>query len=105
MDETDFSIRVEHEPGRVWIHVGGDVDLATAPQLAEALEVDGEIVLDLADLAFLDAAGIGVLARAHERVRRRGDCMVIVHARPMVRRLLQITGLDGLLWPPPSLID
>jgi hypothetical protein len=26
---------------------------------------------------------------------------VIVHAGPMVRRLLQITGLDGLLWPPP----
>jgi anti-anti-sigma factor len=106
MEETGFSVRVEHEPGWVCIHVAGDVDLASAPQLRDALhgalhDAVGEVVVDVAGLTFLDAAGLGVLAHAHERARSRGDCLVIVHAGPMVRRLLQITGLDGLLWPPP----
>jgi anti-sigma B factor antagonist len=47
----------------VGIKLIGEVDLATAPQLREALAELGtsEAVLDLSELTFMDSSGLGVL--------------------------------------------
>jgi anti-sigma B factor antagonist len=98
METSDFDVQVVHEAGRVCIKVSGDLDFATAPELRAALDgANSEIVIDFARLTFLDAAGLGVLAQAHEQARRHGHRVVISHAGPMVRRLLTVTGLDDLL--------
>jgi anti-sigma B factor antagonist len=60
------------EGGRRIVRVAGELDLATAAQMAEilesAIESSGttEIILDLADLRFLDASGIRVLVAAQQ---------------------------------------
>jgi len=55
-----------------------------------------EVVVDLADVSFIDSTGIGTLAVAH---RVGGDsCPVrVVNPTPAVRRILDVTGVLGIL--------
>jgi anti-anti-sigma factor len=55
------------------------------------------ILLDLARLSAIDAAGIGELVRALNLAAAAGGALWIARPRPRVRRLLQIAGLVGIL--------
>jgi anti-sigma B factor antagonist len=64
---------------------------AFAPLLVEAATRD--LVLDLSGVAFCDSTGLNHLAALH---RAAGDDRRIrlVGVRPMVRRVLEVTGMD-----------
>jgi len=78
--------------------VRGDVDMATAPQLRDALSglVDGgarRIVLDCRGLEFLDSSGIGVLLAVRNRLGDDGS--LTLEAPPAhVRKVLDLTGVS-----------
>ena len=65
----------------------------------EALLGRGErqVVLDLADVSDIDAAGIGELVRAFNAMRAAGGVLQIAHASRHVGKVLQVTGVLGLL--------
>src|SRR5689334_7083148 len=55
----------------------GELDLAGAPRLAGALEAAmaagyEQIALELAELEFIDGAGVGLIDRTGRQLRRRG---------------------------------
>ena len=87
---------------RVVLRLVGDLDIATGGQLfdaaAELSPPEGrQVFADLSDLHFVDAAGLAALHAVHSLVVSRGGRLVVVGAQPMTRRLLAITGLDGVL--------
>lgn len=78
--------------------VRGDVDMASAPQLRRLLDelIDAgatEVVVDCRELDFLDSSGIGALVAARTRLGD-GGALAIEHARPNVRKVLEVTGVD-----------
>jgi anti-anti-sigma factor len=81
------------------VTVAGDLDLTTAPGLAERLlEVaqacPERLVLDLSGLVFLDVAGVRILDGVHKALQAR--CPVIVrNPHPSARRVFWRTGLVG----------
>jgi anti-anti-sigma factor len=81
------------------VTVAGEVDLGTAPQLAEVLAqfTTGSVVLDLAGVSFLDSSGLNALVAAHRHIERRHERLTIQGAGPAVRRVLELTGLDDVL--------
>jgi anti-sigma B factor antagonist len=87
----------------VMLRVGGEVDLATAPQLraklVDLVEVGeaGSVVVDLTPVAFMDAAGLGVLLATHERARANGGRVLLVCPEGPVLRVLRLTGMDKVL--------
>ena len=98
----DFYVHDRQASGCTVVTIRGELDVATAPLLRshlDSLVADGRtrLVLDLAGLEFLDATGIGVLARAMGRVRMRNGWMRLAHAYPRVRRVLRITRLTDAL--------
>jgi anti-sigma B factor antagonist len=50
--------------------------------------------VDLADLTFCDAAGLGVLARVAGHARRSGHSVELAAARPSLLRIMHITGME-----------
>jgi anti-anti-sigma factor len=56
-----------------------------------------QLVLDLARVDEIDAAGVGELVRAFNRTSAAGGVLQIAHANRRIRRLLDITGLLKLL--------
>jgi anti-anti-sigma factor len=79
-----------------WVHVAGDLDLAAAPRLVEALrDLEQQaclIVLDLREITFLDAAGVHVIVDASIGARRDGRRLLLVGASAWVQRVFALTG-------------
>ncbi len=98
----DFGVRSSGvTDGIGQVTVAGEVDVATAPQLKDALlaVVDAgasSLRVDVADVAFIDSAGLGVLIGALKRVRENGGTIELVGLQPAPRKVVEITGLDEL---------
>ena len=80
----------------VVVRVQGEVDTATAPQMANVLDAQltGErrVVLDLSAVEFMDLHGLAVLVRVARRDRTR---FVVARPAPCVVRLLELIHADG----------
>jgi anti-sigma B factor antagonist len=94
-------------PGCVEIQVEGDLDLAVAEQLKDALERAAGNDLTLVSLQrcdFIDSTGIAVILQAHKEAAERGRRLVAYGPSDEVRRVLSITGLtdNGLVVESPD---
>lgn len=99
---ADLSLQLESRDGVLRIDVGGELDVASAPVLAQAIaggEQDGAsaIVLDLQDLRFMDCAGLTVLVRASAYADESGHRLAMVGANRTVQKLLHLTGTESLV--------
>ena len=96
-DEPNYS--VEHDPveGALLVTASGELDLAAAPRLATVLSIatqgaEPNVVLDLADVDFIDSTALGAIMHASTEAEAVGKQMLVVALEGPVRRLLEITG-------------
>jgi anti-sigma B factor antagonist len=65
--DLDFDLTVAREEGATRLTLRGELDLGTAAQLEAALaEANGDVLLDLRGLTFMDSTGVRVLLEAAE---------------------------------------
>jgi anti-sigma B factor antagonist len=88
--------------GQAMVNVQGELDIATAERahtyLRAVLDSDkkGRLTLNLAELTFCDAAGLGVLAKVASHARQTGRSVRLTAARPALVRIMRITGMDAV---------
>jgi anti-sigma B factor antagonist len=100
-DPLEIVIRTEKRDGCTVLSVRGDIDLATAPALQEAVagvlaEGPPGFILDLSEVEFLGSVGMTILVSAHEALRNRGRFSVVADG-PSTSRPLQLTKLDEVI--------
>lgn len=92
---------LERAPERLTAAVRGELDLATRDalrsDLAPLLTAAPTVVLDLADVAFIDATGLKVLAAAARQARERGGRLVLANPSRLLVRMLALLDLHELL--------
>jgi len=97
-EDEALTVRVRHEPGYVLVIVAGEIDFASVARLRERLfplaATGRPLVADLDRVTFIDAAGLGALAGAARRAAAAGTSLRVVCARPRIRRLFCVVGLD-----------
>jgi len=85
----------------VWVHLQGELDLATVPQLTQTLrrpELQARlVVLDLRELTFIDSSGVHAIVEADSRARRDGRRLVVLRGSANVDRLFTLTGSSDRL--------
>jgi anti-anti-sigma factor len=91
------------EPGCREIHLDGELALAVADRLTEALDAasgQDRIVIGLERCTFIDSTGIAIIVKAHRELARQGRALTVYGASDQVLRILSITGLtnDGLVF-------
>ena len=96
--ELDFQLDVVAAPDRTVVSVGGELDVATAPELqaaiTDALARDVPLVLDATGVTFMDSTGLaGLLAIRSDGA---GDRELVLRPSPAVRRILELTGITGI---------
>ena len=62
----------------------------------------GKILLNLAEVSFMDSSGLGELASAYAAVNKSGGQLKLVNIPPRIGDLLRITKLDSILSGFPS---
>jgi anti-anti-sigma factor len=86
--------------------VDGEVDLATAHLLRDGLlnvlreQALAIVDVDLAGVTFLDCTGISALLVVRNAAVHTGGQMRVSHPQPILRRVLDVTGLLGILTAP-----
>jgi len=83
------------------LRVAGEIDLETVPVLDLALEplleAGNDVVLDLAELTFIDVTGVRALARTASQLRSAGLQLHLVRVSANVRLLFGLSGWAHLL--------
>ncbi len=91
-DAPRLTIDVDHESIPVVVKVAGEIDVQTAGQLRETLEElsrgSHDVVLDMAQVEFMDSTGLGLLLSARKRGR-----LSLRGLSDRALRLMQMTGL------------
>ena len=82
--------------------LSGELDSATAPILRACLandELHGtvDVEIDLAELTYLDSAGLSLLVQHWRALNASGGSLVVFNPSRMALRLFGITGLTPLL--------
>ncbi|MEO5876404.1 MAG: STAS domain-containing protein [Streptosporangiaceae bacterium] len=86
--------------GAVTVTVAGEVDLATTPQLRacvqEVLKAGAwQLTLELSGVSFIGAGGLGTLVVVQHLAQRQGSTLLLAGVSPQLRRLVEITRLEG----------
>jgi anti-anti-sigma factor len=97
-----LEIDVQKSDERTLVTLSGDLDASTASLLYDQLsdlEVEDvrHVVLDLAQVTFMDSTGLSVIVTEHKRLQHSGGGLTIFAPPSSVRRLFEITGLDSIL--------
>ncbi len=96
----DLIVRQLDTGGVPGLSVAGEVDMATAPRLRDALvqlaaeHPGASAVLDLDGVVFLDSLGLGVLLGGLRRMHTTGGDLALVCTNPRVLELLASCRLD-----------
>lgn len=97
----NLGIEVSESVGFSVVGVTGELDVATAPQLREAL-IDladnnkVNVAINLLDVGFMDSSGLGVLVTALKRMRGLGGDVSLICTNPQILQVLDITNLDSV---------
>jgi anti-anti-sigma factor len=99
---TDFTIEERPRGDAAELALAGDLDMSATFALEPVLDriladAPRELVLDLADVSFVDSSGLGLLIATHERAGHAEVDMAIKGAGPEIQRVFHIAGLDGVL--------
>jgi anti-sigma B factor antagonist len=99
VEETSLSAESRGDSMVVTIH--GDLDIVTSPQLDDCLtqaeESHNRIILDLADVSFLDTSALAVIVGHWKRAEASGGTLALAGARYRYTKTLWITGLADKL--------
>jgi anti-sigma B factor antagonist len=95
---------VWREGSRTVVSLRGEQDLSTATDLAEALAAasavgDGDVVVDLSEVRFMDSTIITELARRQDVLRSQSRALMLRAPSKFAQRLLEVCGLVGPLDP------
>ena len=93
---------VSQHPYAAVVALSGELDAHTAGHLRallaeQLLAGPGNLVVDLSALSFIDSAGLATLIAADKGTRRAGMKLVLAAPAPSVKKVLKITGIDGVL--------
>ncbi|GHJ48144.1 hypothetical protein Cs7R123_54860 [Catellatospora sp. TT07R-123] len=100
----EFGVERTSENGLAVVRVRGEIDLLTADalrdELCNALRTAPTVMVDLAEVGFLDSTGVRSLFDAYRCAADLGHRLYVRDAQQWVAKVLAVTGVGKLLTPP-----
>ena len=97
----DFSTEVNATDEATVIHVRGEIDMATAGRLRDAIEPHmgpkQTIILDFSEVEFMDSSCLNVLVQVRGRLTENGGSLILRNPSSAAHRLLTVAGANDLL--------
>lgn len=100
--QPPFAIAVEHFGDTAVISLTGELDTTRTPQLDETLDTclsqdHIHLIMNVTDLTFCDSMGLRTILEFVTRSARAGGWLRLVGAQGVLKRLLEVTGVAGVI--------
>jgi anti-anti-sigma factor len=96
-------VRATRASAAAIVTLTGEVDLGTVAKLRDCLDaLDGNVVLDLFAVPFLDSSAMSVFAATRVRLLAGGGDLRLRAPQQQVRRVLAIGGLEAMVMGGPG---
>jgi anti-anti-sigma factor len=91
----------EAGPGHLVVRISGEIDLSSVDDVTDQVEIllartVQRVDLNVTDLEFMDSSGIALLLR----ITNRFGPIDLIGANPLIRRVIEATGLTDILRVP-----
>lgn len=100
-EPDDSDVEEPHSADRVVVHLHGPFFFGAAAQIGHVLDQIAshprKFVLDFTDVAYIDTSGAHALVLFAEKLKRKGERLVVQGASPAHRKVLTGVGLDDHL--------
>ncbi len=101
MDTTRIETGLRHRNEIPILDVTGEIDIYTTPQFKEAVsaainENKPAIVINMANVTYMDSSGFGTLLSATKRLRPLEGALYLSGCNEAIQRMLQITRLNTI---------
>lgn len=79
--------------------LAGEIDASNTTALAEAIEQcdQSHVLINLAEVEFVDSSGLRVFIEAHQRAQAASRRIQLANPTSAVSRLLEVSGIDDYL--------
>ena len=102
-ESTPLSVTVERDGDRVTVRAQGEVDIDNCQRFGDALLAEAaagvKVRVDLSEVGYMDSSGLRSLLSAKAATEAAGGTFTLSAASSIIRRLLEITGLAGMIEP------
>jgi|SRR5579862_3971686 len=98
-EQQPFSIGVLEDESSVSVALSGEFDVVEIDKAITILQQfeHRDINVDITSLTFIDSSGLFVLADAYRSCEQNGCWLKIKGARPDIRRVFEVSGLEYML--------
>ncbi|PTX50875.1 SpoIIAA-like anti-anti-sigma regulatory factor [Melghirimyces profundicolus] len=96
-------VDVSHHHDVLLVRLSGELDHHTAARVREEIDrewnkgICGNLVLNLANLSFMDSSGLGVILGRYRQVSQMNGKMVLCAVQPSIHRLFELSGMFKIL--------
>ena len=99
VEEPAAGLAVRRESGMLMLVLSGELDLTNVDSIRAGLdaalaEQHDQVAFDLSGLRFMDSSGIALMLSVARQV---GGSIELRDAGPIIRRLIELTGLESVL--------
>jgi anti-sigma B factor antagonist len=102
MDDT-LRVELRNLNGTALIVVIGEVDTDSILVLQASLDqlsLERHVLVDMSGVRFMDSSGLKVILAQRMRMIENSGSIYICNPSPAVQRLVEVTGLDDILYAP-----
>lgn len=98
-----MDIRIEHIGATLVVKLAGEIDQSCAGIIRDKLDRElclsgiQNMILDFADVVFMDSSGIGMILGRYKQINARGGKMMMIRIQPQVDRVLELSGLKKII--------
>ncbi|MFP3901608.1 MAG: STAS domain-containing protein [Acidimicrobiia bacterium] len=101
------AVSANGDADRTVVRLRGEYDLATRAALQDTLDRaiahgDGDLVVDLSKVRFMDAGSVGIILQARDALRARSCSLTVRSPRGITRRIFELCDLTHLIDTGPS---
>jgi len=97
---SPFTFEIEHECGVVYVRCHGKLNSTVGnllyTKVSKEIPSSKRIVLDLADVNYMDSLGLGTLVRLYVSAKSAGCSLELYHIGKRIREMLGVTHLLGV---------
>tara|TARA_B100000586_G_C20109847_1_gene429293 strand:+ start:2395 stop:2751 length:357 start_codon:yes stop_codon:yes gene_type:complete len=98
-ESMGFSVEVEEKEDYPIVHVKGEVDVYTCPELQNKLNqvIDNgqiQIILNFKNLQYIDSTGLGTIAHTAQNIKNKNGQVHIICNTPQIKKIFRVSGLE-----------